>query len=1263
MAATKDMVAIVHERLKELGMQQSLEPLKQLFWTDLNYERANKPLSYRNWPKTIQDTLYVDGTNDGSLFLLATGGRENDFDIIYIHLASEELYLGYERPIVMKLLQDHSDSLFIFSTAKLDKWHFINVKHDSKSAKRPMFRRITVGPEERLRTASERLAMLDLANREQAPLLEVRNEHEKAFDVEAVTKGFFDQYKILYEILQKDLSKQTQDLSWAHDYALQFLNRCMFLYFIQRKGWLGNDREFLRTFWQSYNHSTHEKDTFFEKWLKVLFFEAFNKKFHGGHTHFPPDIQNILALAPYLNGGLFTENELDRGYSFTITDERFSQIFAFLQSYNFTIAEDSPLDQEVAVDPEMIGKVYESLVNVSTEINERGDAGIFYTPRTEIDLMCRLALVDYLANQLGQGYKETLYKVVFAMEPHEQSKAEDILTALNLWDRLKNVLEEITVVDPACGSGSFLVSMLYILDDLQDRVNQHGYDRENPYTRKKRIIGRSLYGVDVMEWAVRVAELRLWLTLIVDADTYPDADTATMETRHAREDPLLPHLSFKVRCGDSLVQEVGGINLGRMETTKGLPPELKNLLNKLKSDKQDYYHNYTSRHPKSKQALEWEEFQLFGAILQHRIHTKQEEQKKHLRTIEVLEGERSLLNGEPTRTKKTEAEIALQRKLIAEKELECKHYQQALESLKSPKNVPFVWEIAFAELFGEEKDRGFDIVIGNPPYVRQEQIFDPRLPRNVATTKESKQLYKTKLARSVYLAFPDFFRYNELKDTAAHKIDLKSDLYIYFYLYGLKLCNPQGTFCFITSNSWLDVGYGADLQEFLLKYCYIKMILDNQVKRSFAAADVNTVITLFSAPSEKPDEEKLNHIARFVMFKVTFEHILSADIFRQIEQTQERTATREYRVYPITQKKLLEEGLKLPEESVNEVTLSEITEKVAVSSLVKEAQATYMSNKWGGKYLRAPDIYWTILDKGKGKLVRLGDIAEVRFGIKTGANEFFFLDKAKIREWRIEEEFLRPTVQSPRECKSILIDLNALKFKVFMCHKTKEELNGTTALKYIEWGESQGFDQRQSCKGRARWWDLGEHRSPYLGFNYLIDSTAKTFYVPNGCYFSDNFHEVNISFQFALPLCASLNSTLFQLMVNVAGRSNFGGGLLKIQTYEVSDLLCIHPEALLITSDEMFSSTSWDVRFPSLDRRNLDTIIFDELNLTQGEREAVYEAVIELVEARLEKATSLSSSGSIKPKTAKKRLEAVNNTLGIWVGLPEEEVEVDNTYA
>ena len=344
-------------------------------------------------------------------------------------------------------------------------------------------------------------------------------------------------------------------------------------------------------------------------------------------------------------------------------------------------------------------------------------------------------------------------------------------------------------------------------------------------------------------------------------------------------------------------------------------------------------------------------------------------------------------------------------------------------------------------------------------------------------------------------------------------------------------------------------------------------------------------------------------MTRFVMFKTPFEGILDAVIFEEVEEQKKRYSTAEHRIFPISQGDLLEAG-------------SDDT----------SSQAQYTGDKWGGKYLRAPHIYWTILEKGQDKLVRLGDVAEVRRGFTTGANEFFYLDTERIQEWRIEEEFLKPVIKSPRECRSILIDPNQLKFKLFMCGEDKVDLAGTAALEYIEWGESEEFDQRPSCRGRARWYDLGERQIPCLSFNYLISSTARTLYAPDGCYTSDNFQEIHTDSCLALPLCVSLNSSLFQLMVNVAGRSNFGGGLLKIQTYEVSELLCLDPRTIGFEDEAMFTSSSWEMLEPSDDRRALDAIIFDALDLTQGERDGVYEAVIHLVETRLQKASSLKRS-------------------------------------
>ena len=431
--------------------------------------------------------------------------------------------------------------------------------------------------------------------------LAVQQCHDQAFDVEAVTKAFYEDYKKVFANLQETLCTQTQDPAWAHDYSLQLLNRLMFLYFVQRKRWLGDDPDFIGSFWQAYKASGEPQNTFFDNWLSVLFFEAFNERFQAGRSdrqHLPLEIRQALAMAPYLNGGLFTRNKLDAKDSFTVPDAIFEMLFdrfqehkdpiaqtpGFLERYNFTIREDTPFDQEVAVDPEMIGKVYESLVNVTFEgIEEedlRGTAGIFYTPRLEIDLMCRLSLVDWLANHLGEEYKPLLYELVFAYDPEEKQEADEGATRANLWPDLNRLIQELTVLDAACGSGSFLVGMLAVIDDLQERVNRQLGISETPYERRKRIIGQSLYGVDVMPWAVQVAELRLWLQLVVETELKP----AELKFR-----PLLPHLSFKLRPGDSLVQEVGGIDFSRHGVHLDISTPLKGQLTRLKGEKLKFY--------------------------------------------------------------------------------------------------------------------------------------------------------------------------------------------------------------------------------------------------------------------------------------------------------------------------------------------------------------------------------------------------------------------------------------------------------------------------------------------------------------------------------------------------------------------------------------------------------------------------------------------------------------------------------------------------
>ena len=530
--------------------------------------------------------------------------------------------ISAERALINKLIIDHPHSLFIFSNLSQNHWHFVNAVHerDEQAHRRRVLRRISVSPEDRLRTASERIACLDtvLAKADLFGLdpFSLQKQHEEAFDVEAVTEEFFEDYKKIFTLLTNDLAVQTKDQVWAHDFALQFMNRLMFLYYIERKRWLGNDPDFLHNFWRAYRRAEQPKDSFVSHWLNLLFFNAFNKPKApavASAAHIPEEFRSALLLAPWLNGGLFAENKLDTEHPYLICDNLIKDVFDFLDQYNFTISEDTPLDQEVAVDPVLIGKVYESLVNVSSETDENGDSGICYTPRIEIDLMSRLSLVDWLRNHLADVHYSVLYEFVFAFNPEDKAAADRRLTELNLWPVVNRLLRSVTVLDPACGSGSFLVGTLMILDDLLSRCAAVLGGDETSYERRKSIVASSLYGVDIMEWAVHVAELRLWLQLVIDTD---------LDENELRLRPLLPNLSFKVRKGDSLVQEIGGLNFSLRRAGGQLPAKIAGKITALKGDKLDYFNNKEDRRYKTREDVEQAERVLFREIIEDEIIRK-----------------------------------------------------------------------------------------------------------------------------------------------------------------------------------------------------------------------------------------------------------------------------------------------------------------------------------------------------------------------------------------------------------------------------------------------------------------------------------------------------------------------------------------------------------------------------------------------------------------------------------------------------------------
>ena len=473
------------------------------------------------------------------------------------------------------------------------------------------------------------------------------------------------------------------------------------------------------------------------------------------------------------------------------------------------------------------------------------------------------------------------------------------------------------------------------------------------------------------------------------------------------------------------------------------------------------------------------------------------------------------------------------------------------------------------------------MIIANPPYVRQEAI-EPKAYKDALT-----QLYA---------------------DAAV----ARSDLYCYFYARALQLLRDGGMHVFVCSNSWLDVGYGAKLQEYLLNNAYIQAVYESAVERQFSTADINTVITL--TRKGRPADDAKTH---FVSLRGEFDAALTdAQLRREIVRGQ--------------------------------------------ASLRAEATSgnKFVGDKWGGKYLRAPDIYHRILDKYGNKLVPLGDIATVRFGIKTGANDFFYLSPVRIAEFEIEPEYCCPVMTTPQESRSIAVDPAALPKRLFMCHDDKAELDGTGALSYILWGEAQGYHKNKSLASKAMWWDIGPTNPAHLAINTLVDTTARTFYCPSELLFDQTCYTVTANCSLRC-LCAGMNSTLFQLMANLGGRANFGGGLLRIATYELANLLVVNPTLLSEPITTVFNAADWDVLTPSAARRHIDAAVFDALGLTAREREEVYAGVAELVGNRKRRARSVgkpSGATGTEPAEQKVPFKVVPLVSGYAPGVNDENL-------
>lgn len=367
----------------------------------------------------------------------------------------------------------------------------------------------------------------------------------KAFSVDALSDDFFNQYRDLYadfvqyitgkryvkesgKWVERSLGQPNSqyestfgcDDKLVRDYIKKMFGRIVFLYFLQRKGWLDGNRQYMHDLFVN----SDIKDNFLDGVLEPLFFEILNEKpeYRTAEANSLPGSENI----PYLNGGLFAKDDVDDRIC-VFPESYFSKLFGFLDSYNFTIDENDADDAEIGIDPEMLGRIFENL------LEDNKDKGAFYTPKEIVDYMCRESIIAYLQNGIPERSHELIRNFVETFDASLLDEKQQLF--------IRKKLQAVKICDPAIGSGAFPMGLVNLLSKLYVAMKTD----TDTAKMKRHIMEQNIYGVDIEKGAVDIARLRFWLAMIVE-----------------EKEPIpLPNLHFKIMQGNSLLESYDGIDL------------------------------------------------------------------------------------------------------------------------------------------------------------------------------------------------------------------------------------------------------------------------------------------------------------------------------------------------------------------------------------------------------------------------------------------------------------------------------------------------------------------------------------------------------------------------------------------------------------------------------------------------------------------------------------------------------------------------------
>lgn len=1168
---------------------------QDLFVQVLNFDETTSPLGDATW----QDIPVHDWPNSTRADAARLFAEAGNFRIIYVEL--EKLTRTAERNAIQSLTRSDKTSgwaidgsfLTVFHAPDEDIWHLVTPYQegtDDITTGRPVLRRYTLGEGETHRTVANSLSSMDASKGRLAERI------DDAFRIKPITEDFYDNYKNAFKTLSKELRKKGLEIEAADRYSHMTLNRLMFFYYLQKKGWIGNRKDFVRWFHEQYKQSDAE-DVFHEKWLSALFFDGMNSPEDSAISiDLPPDVESEITQLPYMNGGLFQPSQEDESNTFLSDSALTSVIEGFLEQYNFTVTEESPYDIDVAVDPAMLGKIYESLIAEQ----ERGEAGIFYTPRKEVDYMCRLSLYEQFcdhASNVDNNGKRKIAEFIFE-EPQNWNLSEVEGVA-----DIKNILHNIRIVDPACGSGAFLVGMMQVLTELYRKLGV-----TVDYDVKERIINENLNGVDIKDWAIRVSEFRLWLSLVEGEDDIP------------HERPLLPSFTFKLRSGDSLVQKIGDEFITMESLSRSVAGEAENILSDVKKLKQKHFEGDDDL----KNDIREMEMELI------RTHIDEQIKKLENRTTQQT------LSGKTKSSGDIDAQI--------------ENLQSLRRSLDATKdNDFFMWDLDFSDIILEG---GFDIVIGNPPYIAHQELVPQDIPQDVQ--EELKEADEFDEIKDAYKS--DLREYcQRVWDYKPYK---KSDIYLYFFFRGMDLLRPNGTLTFITSNAWLDVGYGKRLQEFLLKEGDISMIMDSQQHSVFDEAEVNTTITVAQNASEEPDDR--NPESQFIELKAEYGEIAEPNKIISLLNIDSQSEGDDYQESRyITEKFGVRSQDWFRDVKVSRKTLWRLGDG-SVSKRDGTLSGKYRGNMWGALFHRAPDSFFSVMQEASDEFFKI-EKSDIETYLNTGgADDFFFIDICKEESgnynnkededfveistesgenFKVESKYIVPFLESSKEIDSLQITTEGVDSHLLSIPKSvnRENLKEESVWEYIQWGEERGYDKKSGRRRKDRW-------------EILPDQAYDTSQILVGCYMdqprvyhnrdqviSHRFFRVYSRDRDSDLLAASMNSSVTLLSYELFRNPSLGGGVLAVGTASITRFLVVDPADLDLDSQVVQSFLSrnqesikkeigldpdLDIPLseqepnPKEDRKAIDDAVFDSIGVSPEIKKDVYRSLVALTHER-----------------------------------------------